>query len=116
MMFVDGLEIGDPGDAAVRDRRVLSRDGVVMLVATISAQDGELLSGPELILRGVTQQHDETLLDRIRTTARRSLTRAAREGLHEPELLQQIVHDDLADFLHRETRGRPMILPVLVEL
>jgi ribonuclease J len=116
MMFVDGLEIGDPGDAAVRDRSVLSRDGVVVLVATIAAQTGELLSDPELIMRGVAQQHDGGLLDGMRDAVRHSLVRAARENLREPELLQQIVHDDLADFLHRQHRARPMILPVLIEL
>lgn len=115
MMFVDGLEIGDPDDASVRDRRVLSRDGVVVLVATISQQDGTLLSDPELILRGIAQP-DRTLLDGMRATVRRSLTRAAGENLREPELLQEIVHDDLARFLDREARSRPMILPVLIEL
>ena len=52
----------------------------------------------------------------MRNTVRQSLTRAASEGLREPELLQQIVHDDLADFLHNETHARPMILPILIEL
>jgi ribonuclease J len=116
MMFVDGLEIGDPGDAAVRDRRVLSRDGVVVLVATISAQDGTLLSDPELILRGVTQPEDGELVAGMRAAVRESLARAAKENLREPELLQQIVHDDLARFLDRDAHTRPMILPVLIEL
>jgi ribonuclease J len=116
MMFVDGLEIGDPNDAAVRDRRVLSRDGVVVLVATISSQNGDLLSDPELIVRGIPQHDDGALLDGMRDTVRDSLARAARENLREPELLQQVVHDDLARFLDRAGRARPMILPVLIEL
>jgi ribonuclease J len=116
MMLVDGLEIGDPGDASVRDRRVLSRDGVVVLVATISAQDGALLADPELILRGVAQSGDGPLLDGMRAAVRASLARAADEALREPELLQEVVHDDLARYLDREARIRPMILPVLIEL
>ena len=116
MMFVDGLEIGDPADAALRDRRVLSRDGVIVLVATISEQDGELLSDSELIVRGVSTPADGQLVGAMRDVVRHSLGRAAREQLREPESLQQVVHDDLADFLHREKYGRPMILPVIIEL
>jgi ribonuclease J len=116
MMFVDGLEIGEPADAALRDRRVLSRDGVIVLIATVSEQDGELLGEPELIVRGVPTQADGTLVVSLRDVVRSSLARAAREQLREPELLQQVVHDDLADFLCRERHGRPMILPVIIEL
>jgi ribonuclease J len=90
--------------------------GVVVLVATISSQNGDLLSDPELIVRGIPQQDDGALLDGMRDTVRDSLARAAREDLREPELLQQVVHDDLARFLDREGRTRPMILPVLIEL
>jgi ribonuclease J len=116
MMLVDGIEIGDPADAALRDRGVLSRDGVIVLVATVAEQDGELLGDPELIMRGVSGQADGPLVEAMRDSVRRSLARAAREQLREPELLQQVVHDDLAALLHDQRRGRPMILPVIIEL
>jgi ribonuclease J len=67
-------------------------------------------------VRGIPQQDDGALLDGMRDIVRDSLARAAREDLREPELLQQVVHDDLARFLDREGRTRPMILPVLIEL
>ena len=67
-------------------------------------------------MRGVSMQGDDALGDAMRDVVRGSLERAAREQLREPELLQQVVHDDLAALLHERRQGRPLILPVIIEL
>jgi ribonuclease J len=83
MMFVDGVDIGDPADVALRDRRMLSADGIFILVVTVSEQTGESVVPPEVIFRGVPfiEQADELVSD-IRHEVERSLSRCAREGIN----------------------------------
>ena len=117
MIFVDGVDIGDPTDVALRDRRMLSADGIFVVVATISEQDGSSVAEPEVIFRGVPYPDDAVeLLDEIRSTVDASLSRAAREEIREIDLLQQVLHDDLAEFVYERLRRRPMVLPVVVEV
>src|SRR4051794_3931334 len=117
MIFVDGVDIGDPTDVALRDRRMLSADGIFVVVATISEQDGSSVAEPEVIFRGVPYPDDaENVLDEIRGTVDASLSRAAGEEIREIDLLQQILHDDLAAFVYERLRRRPMVLPVVVEV
>jgi ribonuclease J len=117
VMYVDGMDIGDPADVALRDRRMLSADGIFIVVATISEQDGSSVAEPEVIFRGVPYPDDaQALLDEIRATVESSLDRAAEEEIRETDLLQEILHDDLAAFVYERLRRRPMVLPVVVEV
>jgi ribonuclease J len=117
MIFVDGVDIGDPADVALRDRRMLSADGIFIVVATVSEQTGESVVAPEVIFRGVpfVEQADE-LVEEIRSEIERSLARAAKGGVREIDLLVQELHDDLASFVYDRLRRRPMVLPVVVEV
>jgi ribonuclease J len=117
MVFVDGVDIGNPADVALRDRRMLSADGIFIVVATISEQTGESVVPAEVIFRGVPfiEQADE-LADDIRQAVEQSLAEAAREGIRAIDLLQQELHDDLAAFVYDRLRRRPMVLPVVVEV
>jgi ribonuclease J len=117
MIFVDGVEIGDMADVALRDRRMLSADGIFIVVATIAEQDGQSVADPEVIFRGVPflDQADE-LVGEIRATVVSSLERAAGEEIREVDLLQQILHDDLAKLAYDRLKRRPMVLPVVVEV
>jgi ribonuclease J len=117
MIFVDGVDIGDPADVALRDRRMLSADGIFIVVATVSEQTGESVVPPEVIFRGVPfiEQADEVVAD-IREEVERSLAAAAAEKIREIDLLQQALHDDLAAFVYDRLRRRPMVLPVVVEV
>jgi ribonuclease J len=117
MIFVDGVDIGDVADVALRDRRMLSADGIFVVVATISEQDGSSVVDPEVIFRGVPFPDEaEQLLDDIRATVDASLARAASEEIREIDLLQTILHDDLAALVYDRLRRRPMVLPVVVEV
>jgi ribonuclease J len=117
VMFVDGMDIGDPADVALRDRRMLSADGIFIVVATVSEQDGSSVAEPEVIFRGVPYPEDaEAMLDEIRTTIEDSLDRAAKEEIRETDLLQEVLHDDLAAFVYDRLKRRPMVLPVVVEV
>jgi ribonuclease J len=117
MIFVDGVDIGDPADVALRDRRMLSADGIFIVVATISENDGSTVADTEVIFRGVPfLEQAETLKDKIREEVDRSLARAAKDGIHEVDLLQEELHSDLAAFVYDKLRRRPMVLPVVVEV
>jgi ribonuclease J len=96
---------------------MLSADGIFVVVATISEQDGSSVADPEIIFRGVPYSEDaEGLLGDIREAVNQSLERAAREEIREIDLLQQVLHDDLATFVYDRLRRRPMVLPVVVEV
>jgi ribonuclease J len=117
MIFVDGVEIGDMADVALRDRRMLSADGIFIVVVTIAEQDGRSVADPEVIFRGVPflDQADE-LLEEIRATVDTTLARAAKEEIREVDLLAQMLHDDLARLVYDRLKRRPMVLPVVVEV
>jgi ribonuclease J len=117
MVFVDGVEIGDMADVALRDRRMLSADGIFIVVATIAEQDGRSVADPEVIFRGVPFLDEAgELVEEIRLTVEESLQRAAGEEVREVDLIQQMLHDDLAKLVYDRLRRRPMVLPVVVEV
>ena len=115
--FVDGLGVGDVHDVALRDRRRLAEDGVVIVVATLAASNGAsgLTAPPELIVRGFGEGA-ESLLDELRSEAGRVLDALLDDDVTEMKLLQEHVHDALGKIVYDRTRRRPMILPVLVEV
>jgi ribonuclease J len=117
MIFVDGVEIGDMADVALRDRRMLSADGIFIVVVTIAEQDGRSVADPEVIFRGVPflDQAGE-LSDEIKATVEETLVRAAKEEIREVDLLGEVLHDDLAKLIYDRLKRRPMVLPVVVEV
>ncbi|HYU59478.1 MAG TPA: ribonuclease J [Solirubrobacterales bacterium] len=117
MIFVDGVDIGDPDDVALRDRRMLSADGVFIVVATISSDDGSSVAAPEVMFRGVPfVEEADGLVDELREVVEASLAEAARDDVREVALLQEDLHDDVAEFVYERLRRRPMVLPVVVEV
>ncbi|MFL5919769.1 MAG: ribonuclease J, partial [Gaiellaceae bacterium] len=113
--FVDGLGVGDVQDVALRDRRHLSEDGVLIIVTTLGGSNGSVTGRPELIARGFAEP-GEPLLDEMREEAQRVLDDLMRENVTEIKLLQEHLHDDLGQLIYDRTGRRPMILPVVVEV
>jgi ribonuclease J len=112
--FVDGLGVGDVEDVALRDRRRLSEDGVLIVVATLSLEDGGSISPPELIARGVGEDPD--LVDDLREEASRIAAELSSNGLAEIKLVQEHIHDAIGQAVYDRTRRRPMILPIVIEV
>jgi ribonuclease J len=114
--FVDGLGVGDVHDVALRDRRKLAEDGVLIVVATLAEEDsGGLTAAPELIARGFGEGA-EPLLDELREEANRVLRELIADDVTEIKLLQEHLHDALGGIVYDRTRRRPMVLPVIVEV
>jgi ribonuclease J len=117
MIFVDGVDVGDIEDVALRDRRMLSGDGIFIVVATISEQDGRSVVPPEVIFRGVPFLDEaDGFVDDLRSAVEDSLAHSAEEEIREIDLLQDHLHDDLAAFVYERLKRRPMVLPVVVEV
>jgi ribonuclease J len=117
MIFVDGVDIGDVSDVALRDRRMLSADGIFIIVATISEQDGSSVVAPEVIARGVPfLDAENAFLEELREAVEDSLDRAAEQRITENDVLESFLHDDLAQFIYKRLKRRPMLLPVVVEV
>jgi ribonuclease J len=112
--LVDGLGVGDVKDVALRDRRRLSEDGVVIIVATLAPEDGLPATRPELIARGFTGADE--LIEEMRDEAARVLEELLASDVSEIKLLQEHLHDTVGQLVYDKTRRRPMILPVIVEV
>jgi ribonuclease J len=112
--FVDGLGVGDVHDVALRDRRRLSEDGVLIIVATIGGSNGAM-ADPELIARGFGEGA-EPLLEELREEAARVFEELLEEGVDEIKLVQEHLHDEVGQLIYDRTGRRPMILPVVVEV
>jgi ribonuclease J len=115
-LYVDGI-VGDVGRGVLRDRRVLAEEGVVVVVVTVDAKSGEVLTGPEIITRGwVYAPEAEELLEEARLAVLTELEEAADSGSVDFETLRRRVRSALGRFVSERTRRRPMIVPVVMEV
>ena len=112
--FVDGLGVGDVHDVALRDRRHLSEDGVLIIVATLTSSNGRSTATPEVIARGLSEPGP--LVVEMREEAQRVLDECLAANVSEIKLLQEHLHDGVAQLVYDRTRRRPMILPVVIEV
>jgi ribonuclease J len=106
--------VGDVKDVALRDRRHLSEDGVLIVVVTIGSQNGREVAAPEVISRGFAEPGP--LLDEARDEAQRTLAHCLAEDISELKLLQEHIHDAVGTLIRERTGRRPMILPVVLEV
>jgi ribonuclease J len=112
--FVDGLGVGDVRDVALRDRRHLSEDGVLIVVATVGSQNGREIAAPEVVARGFAET--DSLLEEARREAERTIEECMQQNVTELKLLQAHIHDNVGKLVSDRTGRRPMILPVVVEV
>jgi ribonuclease J len=114
-LFVDGSSVGDIGHGVLRDRMVLSEEGVVMAVATVDLKRGEVVGVPQIVTRGWAYDHDtEALLDEARVQVTKALEQSLSSGSHDHETLNRVARKALGRLVGDRTRQRPMIVPVIV--
>ncbi len=115
-VMVDGLGVGDVGSVVLRDRRLLSEDGIVVLAATVEVKTGQLLSGPELLTRGFVYVRDsEQLLEETRQAVERLLENYHKEKYRDINSLKTHIREMASSLLYKRTKRSPMILPILLE-
>jgi len=116
-ILIDGLGVGDVGNIVLRDRRHLSQDGLIVVVATIDITEMTLVSGPDVISRGfVYVREAEELMDEIRNISYEVLANALDNGITEWTQLKNGVKDALTKYLFQKTKRKPMILPVIMNI
>ena len=117
VIYVDGVNIGEPDDAALRDRRAISADGIFIVVATISNDDGSIVADPEVIFRGVAFLDEaDGLVEDLKDLVEDQLDEAANHGNRETNLIEEDLHESIGKFTWQRLRRRPMILPVVIEV
>lgn len=116
-VLIDGLGVGDVGNIVLRDRKLLSQDGILVVVVTLSKQNGTILSGPDIISRGfVYVRESEELLDEANRIVTQTLVKCMEENVNEWSSLKNNVKESLGRYLYEQTRRRPMILPIIMEV
>ncbi|MDP3953405.1 MAG: ribonuclease J [bacterium] len=116
-VMVDGLGIGDVEEVVLRDRRMLSADGMVVLIVTIDRRSGRVLKNPDIISRGFIYLRDnQELLKEIRRRIRGIVGRIPKGKTGESDYLKSLFRDQIGQFIYRKTERRPMILPVVIEI
>ena len=116
-VLVDGSGVGDIGSVVLRDRKHLSEDGLVVVVVTVDMKDKMIVSGPDIVSRGfVYVKESEELMKEARLIAENSLLNVISKGVTDRTHLKTVIKDDLAKFIYKETKRKPMILPVIMDI
>ena len=116
-VLVDGLGVGDVGNIVLRDRKHLSEDGLMIVVVTISKEDGRVLAGPDIISRGfVYVRESEELMDDAKQLVKKTLQTCADRNIREWGNIKSNVRDELGNFIFQRTKRSPMILPIIMEV
>ncbi len=116
-VLVDGSGVGDIGSVVLRDRKHLAEDGLVVAVVTVDMHDGFVVSGPDIVSRGfVYVKESEKLMAEARQVALLSVERALSKRINDFAQIKSAIRDDLAKFIFKETKRKPMILPVIMDV
>ena len=114
-IYIDGSGIGDIGNVVLRDRHVLSEEGLVVVVATIDMKKREVLAGPDLLSRGfIYMRESGELINKGRQRVYRTIKRTLKNEKITENMLKEAITADLQGFLYDQTERQPMILPMLI--
>ena len=116
-VFVDGTGVGDVGAVVLRDRKHLAEDGMIVVCVNLSAEDGMVLTGPDIITRGfVYVKESEELMEELREVAMEAIERCQRKRVRDWAAIKGAIKNDLSGYLYKTTKRNPMILPIISEL
>ena len=116
-VFVDGTGVGDVGAVVLRERKHLAEDGMIVVCVNLSAEDGSVLTGPDIITRGfVYVKESEELMEELREVAMEAIERCQRKRVRDWSAIKSAIKNDLSGYLYKTTKRTPMILPVISEL
>ena len=116
-ILVDGLGVGDVGNIVLRDRQHLSQDGLIIIVMTMDAGSGEIVSGPDVISRGfVYVRESENLMDDVKKQIRDEVKKFEERGITDWSTIKSTLKDNLREYIFQKTKRNPMILPIIMEV
>lgn len=116
-ILVDGLGVGDVGNIVLRDRKHLSEDGLIVVVVTMSKQDGAVIAGPDIISRGfVYVRESEDLMEEARKVVKKVLNECEKKKITDWTTLKSNIREALRDYIYAKIKRNPMILPIIMEV
>lgn len=116
-VFVDGLGVGDVGNIVLRDRQLLSQNGLLIIVVTLDKYSNNLIAGPDIVSRGfVYVRESETLMEDCRAVVEEALEKCLRKNITDWGKIKTTIKDSLSEFLWKRTKRSPMILPIITEV
>ncbi|MCC5466675.1 ribonuclease J [Pelosinus baikalensis] len=116
-VFVDGLGVGDVGNIVLRDRQMLSQDGVLIVVVTMDKGSGGIVAGPDLVSRGfVYVRESGSLMGEAKQQVKQALDKCEAGQVTEWAAIKTSIRDALGKFIYEKTRRRPIILPIIMEV
>ena len=116
-ILVDGTGVGDVGSVVLRDRKHLAQDGMIVVCVNLSSEDGSVLSGPDIISRGFVYMKDnEDLMEAMKMVTARSLDNCRSRNISDWATIKSTIKNDLGQFLFKNTKRNPMILPIIMEI
>lgn len=116
-ILVDGLGVGDVGSIVLRDRKLLSQDGLIVVVITTEKESGQIIAGPDIISRGfVYVREAEDLIENAREIIKKTLAKCENRNKNDWAVRKGLIKDDLRDYLFERTKRKPMILPIVMEI
>ena len=116
-VFVDGTGVGDVGSVVLRDRKHLAEDGMIVVCVNLSAEDGSIITGPDIITRGfIYVKESEQLMEALQNVASEAIERCQRKGIRDWSAIKSTIKNDLSGYLYKTTKRNPMILPVISEI
>ena len=116
-VLIDGLGVGDVGNIVLRDRKHLAEDGIIIVVVTLSKADGSILSGPDVISRGFVYVRESVdLMDDAKIVARNAILKCADQKQTDWASIKGSLKSAMGDFVYKETKRKPMVLPIIMEV
>jgi ribonuclease J len=116
-VLVDGSGVGDVGNIVLRDRRHLSQDGMVVVVASLTSDECQLVSGPDIITRGfIYAKESENLLDELKAVATQALLDCEKDSVRDLATIKSSVKTVMSAHLFKKTKRNPMIIPIIMEV
>jgi ribonuclease J len=115
--YVDGIGVGDVGDIVLRDRKQLSEDGMLVIVITISKGDRKIISGPDTLTRGFVYARDsDELLKEVNRLVKKTVNDMQAENIRQWNVIKQNIKKSVGQYLFNQTKRKPMILPIIIEI
>ena len=117
IVLVDGLGVGDVGNIVIRDRQLLSENGMIIIVVTLDRKTAKVIAGPDIVTRGfVYVRESEALMEDIKELAKKELAKCEKEGVREWSNIKSNLRDSMIRYIYSKTKRQPMILPILMDV
>ncbi|MFI3228412.1 MAG: ribonuclease J [Clostridia bacterium] len=116
-VLVDGLGVGDVGTVVLRDRKLLSQDGIIIVAFAVDAEAKKITAGPDILSRGfIFVKGAEDVMDGVKTAAQKSIQKSISKGAKDWNVIKNNVKNDMSDYLYKTTKRNPIVIPIMMDI